>query len=171
MGDGGDRPREHLDVLIVGAGLAGIGAACHLRRRCPEKSYAILEARDAIGGTWDLFRYPGVRSDTDMHTLGYGFRQWPGGGRVIADGPSILRYIELTAREEGVADRVRLGHRVVRAEWSGGGCRWEVEVERAGGTESLSCDFLYICGGYYSYEEAHSPEFPGARRFQARRAR
>ncbi len=168
MAGGEDNPGEHLDLLIVGAGLAGIGAACHLRRRLPGKSYAILEARDAIGGTWDLFRYPGVRSDTDMHTLGYRFRGWPGGERGIADGAAILRYIELTAREEGVANRVRFGHRVVRAEWRGGECRWEVEVERPGGTVRLSCDFLYVCGGYYSYEEGHSPEFPGAERFRGR---
>ncbi|HVY95333.1 MAG TPA: NAD(P)/FAD-dependent oxidoreductase [Solirubrobacterales bacterium] len=168
MTAGGGKPGEHLDVLIVGAGLAGIGAACHLRRACPEKSYAILEARDAIGGTWDQFRYPGVRSDTDMHTLGYRFRPWAGDGPAIADGPSILRYIEQTAREEGVADRVRLGHRVVRAEWSRRRCRWQVEVERPGAPAAISCDFLYVCAGYYRYEQGHSPEFPGAERFRGR---
>ena len=107
-------------MLIVGAGLSGIGAACHLQRRCPGKTYAILEGRDSIGGTWDLFRYPGVRSDSDMHTLGYSFRPWED-AQAIADGPSILRYIRDTAADYGVSDRVRLGHRVVRADWSSDG--------------------------------------------------
>src|SRR6267378_5389002 len=112
-----EHPAEHVDVLIVGAGLSGIGAACHLRRSCPQKTYAILEARDCIGGTWDLFRYPGIRSDSDMYTLGYSFRPWQE-AKSIADGPSILNYVRETARENGIEEKIRFHHRVVRAEWS-----------------------------------------------------
>src|SRR3954453_3486121 len=120
---------EHVDVLIVGAGLSGVGAACRLQQRCPRKTFAIVEARAAIGGTWDLFRFPGIRSDSDMYTLAYPFRPWSG-SRVIVDGPTILEYVRATARERGVDRRVRLGHRVVAAEWSSGDARWTVEVER-----------------------------------------
>jgi monooxygenase len=157
---------EHLDVLIVGAGLSGIGAGCHLQRRCPGKSFAILEARERIGGTWDLFRYPGIRSDSDMHTLGYRFRPWTD-EKSIADGPSILRYIRKTADDHGVADKVRFGHRVVKATWSTPDSRWMVEAERAdtGETVRLTCGFLYVCSGYFRYDEGYSPEFPGAERF------
>src|SRR5690242_21622767 len=118
-------PMEHKDVLIVGAGLSGIGAAHHLQERLPHKSYAILEARDAIGGTWDLFRYPGVRSDSDMHTLGYRFRPWRQ-AKAIADGPSILDYVRATAVEAGIDRHIRFGHRVARAEWSSAEARWTV---------------------------------------------
>jgi cation diffusion facilitator CzcD-associated flavoprotein CzcO len=164
-----EAPVEHLDVLIVGAGLSGIGAAHHLQRRCPGKSYAILEAREAIGGTWDLFRYPGIRSDSDMHTLGYRFRPWTE-AKSIADGPSILRYIRDTAREEGVEPKVRFGHRVLAAEWSSERARWTVEAERteSGEPVTLSCGFLFLCSGYYSYEEPHTPSFPGLERFGGR---
>src|ERR687890_2714718 len=122
-------PPRHVYVLIVGAGLSGIGAACHLTTKCPGRSYAILEARDAMGGTWDLFRYPGIRSDSDMFTLGYSFRPWTD-AKAIADGPSILEYIRSTARDHGVEDLIRYGHRVVAAEWSSPDARWTVEVER-----------------------------------------
>src|SRR5438128_4902774 len=118
---------EHFDVLIVGAGLSGIGAGYHLQEKCPGKSYVILEGRDAIGGTWDLFRYPGIRSDSDMYTLGYAFRPWKE-AEAIADGPSILRYIRETAREFGVEDKIRFQHRVVHAEWSSDGSKWTVDV-------------------------------------------
>ena len=160
---------EHLDVLIVGAGLSGIGAACHLRRECPGKSYAILEARDSIGGTWDLFRYPGIRSDSDMFTLGYSFAPWRE-AKAIADGPSILDYIHEAAREHDVERRIRFGHRAVRAEWSSEDARWTVEVERPDGGESvrLTCGFLLVCTGYYRYDEGYTPDFKGTERFEGR---
>src|ERR1700733_14615378 len=122
-------PTEHLDVVIVGAGLSGIGAACHLQRNCADRSYAILEARADTGGTWDLFRYPGVRSDSDMHTLGYSFRPWKQ-AETIADGPSILRYIRETATDHGIEANIRCGHRVRSAHWSSPEARWTLQVER-----------------------------------------
>jgi monooxygenase len=157
---------EHVDVLIVGAGLSGIGAAHHLQERCPGKSYAILEAREAIGGTWDLFRYPGIRSDSDMHTLGYRFRPWTA-AKSIADGESILAYVRETAREAGIDRRVRFHHRVLAAAWSSAEQRWTVEAERAdtGETVELTCDFLFNCGGYYRYDQGYTPEFAGIERF------
>ncbi len=160
---------EHVDVLIVGAGLSGIGAACHLQRSCPGKSFAVLEGRESIGGTWDLFRYPGIRSDSDMFTLGYSFRPWPG-DESIADGPSILRYVRETARDQRVEEKVRFGHRVERAEWSSADARWTVHARRTETGESarLSCSFLYCCTGYYRYDEGYSPSFPGAERFAGR---
>jgi cation diffusion facilitator CzcD-associated flavoprotein CzcO len=157
--------QEHLDVLIVGAGLSGIGAAHHLQERCPGKSYAILEAREDIGGTWDLFRYPGIRSDSDMHTLGYRFRPWTA-AKSIADGPSILEYVRATAREAAIDAHVRLRHRVLAAEWSSEESRWSVEAERPGGeTVTLTCDFLFVCSGYYRYDQGYTPEFAGLDRF------
>ena len=158
---------EHVDVLIVGAGLSGVGAGCHLETRCPGKSYAILEARASIGGTWDLFRYPGVRSDSDMYTLGYSFRPWEE-AKAIADGPSILSYVKETARDYGVDRKIRTGHRVVRAAWSSADARWTVEAERTdtGDTVQLSCGFLFMCTGYYRYDAGYSPDFPGRERFQ-----
>src|SRR5690349_24055127 len=157
---------EHLDVLIVGAGLSGVGAACHLQERCPGKTFTIFEARDAIGGTWDLFRYPGIRSDSDMFTLGYSFRPWTQ-AKAIADGPSIREYIRQTAREYGVVDRIRFQHRVVRAEWSTDRALWTVEATRTdtGETVDLTCGFLFVCSGYYRYTEGYTPEFKGTERF------
>ena len=158
---------EHLDVIVVGAGLSGIGAACHLQRDCADKSYAVLEARDAIGGTWDLFRYPGVRSDSDMYTLGYRFRPWTE-AKAIADGGSILDYIRATAREHGVDRKVRFGHRVVSAAWSTPDARWTVEVEARGEMVVLTCNFLFVCTGYYRYDEGYTPSFPAIEDFAGR---
>jgi cation diffusion facilitator CzcD-associated flavoprotein CzcO len=159
--------REHLDVLIVGAGLSGIGAACHLSARCPGKSFAVLEARDRSGGTWDLFRYPGIRSDSDMFTLGYSFKPWED-PKALADGPSILAYVRETAREHGVEQRIRYNRRVVAAAWSSEQARWTVTVQdtETGASEQLTCSFLYSNTGYYRYDEGYSPEFPGAERFR-----
>jgi cation diffusion facilitator CzcD-associated flavoprotein CzcO len=177
---------EHVDVLIVGAGLSGIGAACHLQRRCPGKSYAILEARESIGGTWDLFRYPGIRSDSDMYTLGYVFKPWRE-AKSIADGASILRYVRETAVEHGVQGKIRFGHRAVRAEYDSEACRWTVTVRRGvgsvvgtggtpngagatagvdeGETVTFTCSFLFMCTGYYRYDEGFTPHFEGQERF------
>jgi monooxygenase len=162
-------PLEHFDVLVVGAGLSGIGAGVHLQNSCPGRSYAILEARDRIGGTWDLFRYPGIRSDSDMYTLGYSFKPWED-AKAIADGASILSYVEQTAREHRIEERIRFNHRVVRSEWSSREARWTVEAERGdtGETVKLTCGFLLMCSGYYRYDEGYTPEFPGAERFAGR---
>jgi len=161
------RPPEHVDVLIVGAGLSGIAAGCHLQDKCPGKRFAILEARYSIGGTWDLFRYPGIRSDSDMYTLGYRFRPWPD-AKSIADGPAILSYVRDTAREHGVDDHIRFGHRVMGADWSSVDARWTVEVEREGETVRLTCDFLFMCTGYFRYDEGYTPRFEGTERFAGR---
>ena len=160
---------EHVDVLIVGAGLSGIGAAVHLQQECPGKRYAILEQRAAIGGTWDLFRYPGIRSDSDMYTLGYDFKPWTD-PNAIADGPTILGYVRQTAREHGVEPHIRYQHKVVRASWSSTEARWTVEAERGsgGGIARFTCHFLYLCSGYYSYEAGYTPDFPGTADFRGR---
>ena len=156
---------QHFDVLVVGAGLSGIGAGYHLQTRCPELTYAILEGRGATGGTWDLFRYPGVRSDSDMHTLGYRFQPWRE-AKAIADGPSILNYVRETAREHGIDRRIRFNHRVRRASWSSEEAQWLVEADLGDGEAArLTCGFLLMCSGYYSYAEGHTPEFPGIERF------
>ena len=155
---------EHVDVLIVGAGLSGIGAGCHLRTELPDKSFAILEARDSIGGTWDLFRYPGIRSDSDMFTLGYSFKPWEA-AKAIADGPDILSYVKETAREFDVEREIRFGHKVVSARWSSEEARWTVEAEHEGELVTLTCGFLFSCSGYYRYDEGYTPEFEGIERF------
>jgi monooxygenase len=157
---------DHVDVLIVGAGLSGIGAGHHVQAECPGRTYAILEARDAIGGTWDLFRYPGIRSDSDMYTLGYRFRPWKE-AKAIADGPSILRYVRDTAREGGIDRHIRFNHRVVRADWSMPESRWTVEAQRTdtGETVVVTCNFLFLCTGYYRYDEGYTPALPGIERF------
>jgi monooxygenase len=158
---------EHLDVLVVGAGLSGICAGHYLQTETPWASYAIFEARDAIGGTWDLFRYPGVRSDSDMFTLGYPFRPWKS-SQMIVDGESIRHYIEDTAAEEGIDAHIRFQHRIVRAEWSSDDARWHVTAERTdtGETLELTCGFLFSCSGYYRYDHGYQPDFPGADRFR-----
>jgi cation diffusion facilitator CzcD-associated flavoprotein CzcO len=160
-------PIEYTDVVIVGAGLSGVGAACQLKRECPDKSVVVLEGRPAIGGTWDLFRYPGIRSDSDMFTLGYRFRPWTD-PKAIADGSSILRYINDTAQEFDVHRLIRVNHRVLNANWDSDEARWTVEVHRTDTDErvTISCSFLYVCSGYYRYDEGFSPKFPGAQHFQ-----
>ena len=156
----------HFDVLIVGAGLSGIGAACHLERQCPGKSYAVLEARDAIGGTWDLFRYPGIRSDSDMHTLGYKFKPWRG-GKCLADGPSIKQYVEEAAQEHGVIPKIQFGHRVTSADWSSEDACWRVTADTSGGgSEVLCCRYLFMCSGYYDYSDPYQPDFPNQEAFK-----
>ena len=157
---------EHVDVLIVGAGLSGIGAAHYLQTKCPWATYEIFEARDAIGGTWDLFRYPGIRSDSDMYTLGYSFRPWDG-EKSIADGDSILQYIKDTAAEAGIDDHIRFNHRITRAEWSSDAARWTITAERTDtrATVELTCGFLFSCSGYYRYDRGYEPDFPGKERF------
>lgn len=162
---------EHFDVLIIGAGLSGIGAGARMRMDCPDKTFAILEGREASGGTWDLFRYPGIRSDSDMFTLGYRFRPWRD-GKAIADGPAILDYIRETAREYDLEKDIRYGHRVRRAEWSTETSQWTVEVEigvnlpqRRGDAEKenvlFTCNFLYLCTGYYDYDAGYTPDWAG----------
>lgn len=149
------------DVLIVGAGLSGIGAAVHLQQACPNERWAILEGRDAIGGTWDLFRYPGIRSDSDMYTLGYRFKPWRA-AKAIADGPSIRAYIRETAEEHGITPHIRFGHKVVAADWHSETARWTVTTRRADGSSGqFSCRFLYMCSGYYNYGQGHRPTWPG----------
>jgi monooxygenase len=152
---------EHVDVLIVGAGLSGIGAAHHLRERCPNKSIVLLEAREAIGGTWDLFRYPGIRSDSDMYTFGYRFRPWTG-DKTLADGPSILQYIRDTAAEAGIDRLIRFGHRVVRGEWSSKTERWTIHAEASDSDQPvvLTASFVFNCSGYYRFDRGYTPDFP-----------
>ena len=157
----------HVDVLIVGAGLSGVGAAAQLTRRHPSRSYVVLESRDVSGGTWDLFRYPGVRSDSDMFTLGYRFRPWRG-EKALADGQSILDYVRATAREYAVDDHIVYGHRVVAARWDSSTARWTVTARTAGGEVSLTASLLWSCTGYYDYDEGYTPALPGLDRFRGR---
>ncbi|MFT3728265.1 MAG: NAD(P)/FAD-dependent oxidoreductase [Terricaulis sp.] len=154
-----------VDVLIIGAGLSGVGAGVYLKRDCPGKSFVILENRDAIGGTWDLFRYPGIRSDSDMFTLGYAFKPWKE-SKAIADGPSIKKYVNETAHEYGVYDHIRFKHKVKRASWSSQDARWTVEAESDGKPVRYTCKFLLSCAGYYNYEQGYAPEFKGASAFK-----
>ena len=153
---------EHFDVLII-------GAACHLTMRCPGKSFVLLEGRDTIGGTWDLFRYPGIRSDSDMYTLGYSFRPWRE-AKAIADGPAILNYVRETAAEHGVDQKIRFHHHVKRAAWSSADALWTIEAERGPENEVVrfTCGFLYTCSGYYDYAGGYTPDFAGLEQFQGR---
>ncbi|UFS98813.1 flavin-containing monooxygenase [Nocardia huaxiensis] len=155
---------EHVDVLIVGAGLSGVGAAYHLQQAFPWRTYTILEMRDAIGGTWDLFRYPGIRSDSDMFTLGYRFRPWLG-DKAIADGDSILAYVRETAADNGIDKHIRYRHKVVRAEWSSADNRWTVTADHDGEPVTITASFLFSCSGYYRYDAGYTPDFPGTERF------
>lgn len=157
---------EHFDVVVVGAGISGIGAGYFLQRKCPDRTYVILEGRARSGGTWDLFRYPGIRSDSDMYTLGYSFKPWTQ-AKAIADGPSILRYLDETAREHGIDKHIRHQHRVVAASWSTPDARWTVTVERGPEQERVefTCNFLFMCSGYYNYEAGYLPHFEGREDF------
>jgi monooxygenase len=155
---------EHLDVVIVGAGISGISTAWHLQDRCPTKSYAILERRDNIGGTWDLFKYPGIRSDSDMFTLGFRFKPWTS-AKAIADGASIWNYINEAAAENGIDKHIRTGHRVTSVDWSDADNRWTINIEHAGERTQITASFLSVCSGYYNYDEGYAPEFPGAADF------
>ena len=159
---------ERLDVLVVGAGISGIAAGYHLQTECPQLSWAIVERRESLGGTWDLFRYPGIRSDSDMHTLGFRFRPWRD-AKAIADGPAILAYLRDTAHEYGIDQRIRYGLEVTRAAWSSATARWTVEARRAGGEPArFTCRFLFMCSGYYDYDAGYTPELPGRERFRGR---
>jgi len=157
-----DDGAAHVDVLIVGAGLSGVGAGHYLQTECPWASYAVYEARDTIGGTWDLFRYPGIRSDSDMHTLGYSFRPWDG-EKSIADGDSILQYIKDTAAESGVDAHIHFNHRITAADWSPEESRWHITAERTdtGAEVHLTAGFLFSCSGYYRYDHGYLPDFAG----------
>jgi cation diffusion facilitator CzcD-associated flavoprotein CzcO len=158
---------EHVDVVVVGAGISGIGAAYHLQTMSPDRTYTILEGRADIGGTWDLFRYPGVRSDSDMHTLGYSFKPWTH-EKSIADGPSIMAYLRDTVREYGIDRHIRFGHLVRSASWDSSKARWTVQAEHDGRPVEMSCSFLFMCSGYYSYRKGHTPEFAGIDSYEGR---
>ena len=158
---------EHFDVVVVGAGLSGIGAGYHIQTNSPDRSWVVLEGRERMGGTWDLFRYPGIRSDSDMYTLGFSFRPWTD-AKAIADGPSILRYLEDTARETGVDRRIRYRHRVKSAAWSSEEARWTLVVDHEGEERRFTCAFLFMCTGYYNYERGYLPDFPGVADFGGR---
>ena len=157
---------SHTDVLIVGAGISGISMACHLQTECPDRTYAVLEGRDDIGGTWDLFRYPGVRSDSDMHTLGFRFKPWKH-EKSIADGPSIMDYLRETVAEHHIEDKIKFGHRVERADWDSATSRWTLTARRTdtGETVQFTANFLAMCSGYYSYKGGYLPEFKGRELF------
>ena len=157
---------ERVDVVVVGAGLSGIGAGYHLQTMSPDRSYVILEGRDGLGGTWDLFKYPGVRSDSDMHTLGFSFKPWTE-AKSIADGPSILAYLKETVAQFGIDQHIRYGQLVSKAEWSSDDATWTVTStdKHTGASKTIECSFLFMCSGYYSYKKGHTPEFAGRERF------
>ena len=160
---------EHTDVVIIGAGLSGIGAAYHLTEKCPDRNYIILESRQAMGGTWDLFRYPGIRSDSDMHTLGYSFKPWDS-AKAIADGPSILKYVHETAQENNISEKIRYNSKLTAANWDSKTSLWTLTIAQSDKNQSINitCNFLYMCAGYYSYEHAHDPEFPSVDAFEGK---
>ena len=155
---------EHLDVIVVGAGISGISAAVHIEKACPDKSVGILERREKIGGTWDLFKYPGIRSDSDMHTLGFSFKPWKA-KKAIADGPSIMSYLGETVDEYRLAEKIRFAHRLVAADWSSSDARWTLSVQENGSAKRMSCNFLFMCSGYYSYDEPYNAQIAGIDEF------
>ena len=156
---------NNFDVLIVGAGISGIGSAYHLLDKCPGKTYAILEGRNALGGTWDLFRYPGIRSDSDMHTLGFNFKPWTE-AKAIADGPSIRKYLHETANENEIASHIRFNHMVKSASWDSSQEQWTVVADHQGEVVTLTCNFLQMCSGYYNYAQGYTPQFEGLESFE-----
>ena len=159
---------DNVDIVIVGAGISGVSAAVHLRKKCPKKTIRILEARDSLGGTWDLFRYPGIRSDSDMHTLGFSFKPWRE-AKSIADGPSILKYVNETVEENGLLDLIKFNCRLKKAEWDSDVARWTLKVENSDGVlNTASCNFLMMCGGYYDYENPHDPGLKNTDLFEGR---
>ena len=153
---------KHLDVVVVGAGISGIGAAYNLQKTCPQKSFTILEGRENIGGTWDLFKYPGIRSDSDMHTMGFRFKPWTD-PKTIADGPSIIRYLKEAVEENNLGEKIQFRKKVISASWNTNDALWTLEIENISNntTEFMSCNILYLCGGYYNYDEGYTPEFKG----------
>ena len=163
----GDTDAKHVDVLIVGAGISGVDAAYRLKTRCKDRSFIILETRERVGGTWDLFRYPSVRSDSDIFTLGFPFRPWPS-DKAIVEGAAIRDYVEDAAREYGIFERIRFGHRVVRASWSSADTRWTIEAEHEGAIRRFTCSFLFACSGYYDYDAGYRPEWDGEQDFRGR---
>ncbi|MCV7082738.1 flavin-containing monooxygenase, partial [Mycolicibacterium insubricum] len=156
---------EHVDVVIIGAGISGISAAWHLQKECPEKSYVILERRDDLGGTWDLFRYPGIRSDSDMYTLGFGFKPWTS-ARGIADGGAIKNYLRETVVENGIDKHIRYGQKVLSADWSDPDNQWTISIEADGKATELNASFVMVCSGYYNYDEGYRPKFPGEENYR-----
>ena len=158
---------KKIDVLVVGAGLSGIGAAYHLQKKCPETSFLILEGRENIGGTWDLFKYPGIRSDSDMYTLGYNFKPWKE-QKAIADAPSILKYLNETVEEFNLKSKIRFGKYVKKARWSSDSNQWTVDIEdkKTGKFSQILCSFIFMCSGYYSYKEGYTPHFEGKENFK-----
>ena len=161
-----ENSQSHFNVVVVGAGISGIGAGYHLQKQCPNKSFVILEGRERFGGTWDLFRYPGIRSDSDMHTMGYRFKPWID-EKFIADGSSILNYLEETIDENNLGNKIRYQHKVLTSSWSSSTSKWTLEVKNltSGITESFTCNFLMMCGGYYNYDEGYSPHFENQEQF------
>ncbi|MDC3381837.1 NAD(P)/FAD-dependent oxidoreductase [Gammaproteobacteria bacterium] len=157
----------HKDIIIVGAGISGIAAGYNLQKSCPDKSFAILEGREALGGTWDLFKYPGVRSDSDMHTLGFRFKPWIH-KKAIADGPSILKYLNETVDDYNLREKITYNQKVIAANWVSDSSIWELTVDDNGQEISMSCNFLFLCGGYYSYDKPYMPDFPGMDEFNGR---
>jgi cation diffusion facilitator CzcD-associated flavoprotein CzcO len=160
-----DTTADQFDLIIIGAGLSGIGTAYWLQKKCPAKNFTILEARNTLGGTWDLFRYPGIRSDSDMFTFGYRFKPWRN-PQSLSDGPSILKYLEETATENGIRQKIRFGHKVVGADWNSEKASWHLTVETAQGTQNLYSRFLSMCSGYYNFNEAYRPSFSGEALFR-----